>query len=158
MARCYSAYCRSKQFGNPTRSRRLIQGNPNFPIFGDIFGPKSMWPLQKSSFTIKGKIGVDSSEDTRRQGDDRCQLHRPIRHPSKRYDQKTIPIQLAGVDRVGTSGIINSAMPRLSLWFSLGWASIGSFNFFRLQKQKQKWTLEKKGIFYKVVYLAHFDS
>ena len=80
--------CRSKQFADPTRSRRAIQENSKSPTFGDFFHLKSV-RLTKSLFPIKVNIGVDSPEDTRRRS---IPVALPSSSPIKRYDRKTIPI------------------------------------------------------------------
>ena len=101
---------------DPTRTRRHIQESSKLPIFGNIFDLKSLtWQLQKWSFTIKMKMGVDSPE-LKAHGDDGYQrLDCPIRHPSRDTTKKRFLYIKQVVMR--TSGI--TAMPRLILRASI---------------------------------------
>ena len=83
-------YAISNSWGIRHDLAEISQKTHNYRFFGDIFGLKSVRQLQKSSFPIKVKIGVDkcSPEATRRRS---ISAALPNSSPIKRYYHETIP-------------------------------------------------------------------
>ena len=83
-------YAGPNSFENPIRYRPRYRTKPhNHQTIRDIFALKSLWQLQK--FVLPNQGLPDQGENRCRQeswkklpmGDDRCQWHSPVRHPSR---------------------------------------------------------------------------